>query len=202
MPIEFPNLSDSPLCGMVACASVCTDQAEQKKWLAEQRQKIAIFKRGTVAHFVRFTTGGQKKNHFHVEVARKEMFPADRQPKALNKLSEIVGDIEEMMSQKLHLSLNGNFIVPYDNLPRTGPIRLLSEQADVAGTSIKLVSGVFEVSGSRIKNVGWERKESVVHISLRATLSQVVSETYLLEGQVMLERFFKVLILNQAPLAS
>lgn len=168
------------------------------EWLKTRRHMIAAYKKGGKRHFVRLMTGGRKEKHFHLEVALASWFPADAQPTITSKVSEIQETAVEILGAKLDLNLSCDFTLDFKKLPEGGPIRLLSAETRVAGTAVQLTAGVLSVSGSRINEIAWSRyNEDMVMITLEAHLDLNVAPKYLSEGQELMERFFRVLVLGQ-----
>jgi hypothetical protein len=198
MAIDLPNMSASTSTRIVACGAVYTEEKSVREWLKERRHMIAAYKKGGKRHFVRLMTGGRKDRHFHLEVALANWFPGDAQPTVTSKLSEVQEAAAEILGAKLDLHLSCDFTIEFKKLPDGGPIRLLSAETRVAGTAVQLTAGVLTVSGSRINEIAWSRySEDMVMITLEAHLDLNVAPKYLLEGQEMMERFFRVLVLGQ-----
>lgn len=198
MAIDLPNLSSSTSARIVACGAVYTDEKAILEWLKTRRHMIAAYKKGGARHFVRLMTGGRKNRHFHFEVALAKWFPSDAQPTVTSKLSEIQETAAKLLGAKLDLNLSCDFSMDFKQLPEGGPIRLLSAETRAAGTSVQLTAGVLTVSGSRINEIAWSRySEDRVMITLEAQLDLNVGPKYLSEGQELMERFFRVLVLGQ-----
>lgn len=198
MAIDLPNLSSSTSTRIVACGAVYTQEKPILEWLKTRRHMIAAYKKGGKRHFVRLMTGGRKEKHFHLEVALADWFPTDAQPTITSKLSEIQETAVEILGAKLDLNLSCDFSLDFKKLPEGGPIRLLSAETRVAGTAVQLTAGVLTVSGSRINEIAWSRyNEDMVMITLEAHLDLNVAPKYLSEGQELMERFFRVLVLGQ-----
>ena len=198
MAIDLPNLSASTSARIVACGAVYTQEKSVLSWLKTRRHMIGTYKKGGKQHFVRLMTGGRRERHFHFEVALSTWFPADAQPTATSKLSEIQEAASEMMDAKLDLNLSCDFSLEFKQLPEGGPIRVLSAETRVAGTAVQLTAGVLTVSGSRISQIAWSRyNDDMVMVTLEAHLDLNVAPKYLLDGQELMERFFRVLVLGQ-----
>jgi len=196
MAIILPDLHAESSARLIACGALQTDSPDVLKWLETSREMIAGYSRRGVRHFVRLITGGKKKKHFHLEVALADWFPSDLKPQTTHKLSEVETAVNRVLGERIDLNIGATFPLEFDELPETGPIRLLSAETRVAGTTIQLTAGVLTVSGSRIKKISWEQvsKEKVM-ITLRARLESRVQPKYLLEANDVMERFFKVLVL-------
>ena len=198
MAIDLPNFGLSKSIRIVACGAVYTDESAILEWLKAPRRLIASYTKGGTRHFVRMMTGGRKDRHFHFEVATAKSFSKHAQPTVTSKISDVQNAVETVMGAKIDLNVVCDFLIDFDQLPEGGPIRLLSSETRVAGTSVQLTAGVLSVSGSRISEIGWSRySDDKVVISLEANLDSIVARKYLQEGQELMERFFRVLVLNQ-----
>lgn len=198
MVFDLPNLTLGNCARIVACGAVYTEKNSTLEWLKERRSMVASYTKDGVRHFVRLMTGGRKDKHFHFEVASGDWFPPDARPTVTSKMSEIHGSAGRILGQKLDLNLSADFPIEFVQLPEGGPIRTLSAETRVAGTTVQLTAGVLTLSGSRISEIAWSRyKESKVMVTLEAQLDLTVSPKYLVEGQELMERFFRVLVLGQ-----
>ncbi|SRR6266699_4545381 len=198
MPIDLPNLQATGSCRLIACGAIQTTREELLDWLSSRRMMIAPYSREGIRHFARLMTGGQKQKHFHLEVALSDWFPAKMKPETNSKISSIQHTVERVLGEKIDLNLGSEFRVPITSLTETGPIRLLSTETRVGGTAIQLTAGTLSVSGSRLREISWERlTEREVMITLKAQLDSAVAPKYLLEGEDLMARLFKVLILGQ-----
>ncbi len=144
MAIDLPNLSSSSSKRIVACGAVYSKEKAVLEWLKKPRHMIGSYKKGGKQHFVRLMTGGRKERHFHFEVALATWFPTDAQPTITSKLSDIQEAASEMLDAKLDLNLSSDFLLEFKSLPEGGPIRVLSAETRVAGTSVRLTAGVFD----------------------------------------------------------
>jgi hypothetical protein len=198
MSIELPNLQDTSSCRLIACGAIQTTKQELLGWLSTPRTMIAAYSKGRVRHFARLMTGGNKPKHFHLEVALSSWFPTNMKPDANDKLAAIQKAVEHVSGEKIELNMLSEFRVPISSLAQTGPIRLLSTETSVGGTTIQLTAGTVSVTGSRIREISWERlTEKEVSISLRAQMNSVVAAKYLLDAGDLMGRLFKVLVLGQ-----
>ncbi len=199
MPIKFPNLSSSKCERIIACGSVETDDESILNLLKERTHLIASFTRkGEVKHYVLLMAGGRKNHHFHLEVARASRFPAKFTPKTNAKISEIQEFADHFLGVMLNLSYSCDFPIDFNELPDNGPIRLLSIDAKVAGTRVQLTEGTLRVSGSRIDEISWSRREnsSIVLVRLESSSQYPICENYLFEGHELLESYFRALVLG------
>jgi len=198
MPIDLPNLRTTESSRLIACGAIQTTREELLDWLSQRRVMIATYSRAGVRHFARLMTGGQKKRHFHFEVVLFDWFPAKMKPKTNSKISDLQRVAEHVFGEKIDLNLGSEFRVQVTELSETGPIRLLSTQTRVGGTTIQLTGGTLSVSGSRIREISWERlTDKEVMVNLKTQLDSVVAPKYLLDGQDLVGRLFKVLVLGR-----
>lgn len=198
MVFELPNLRSGRASRLIACGAILTDNKKLLEWLSSERQLIAAYTKGGIRHFARLITGGRKKKHFHLEVALADWFRDAGVPTPNSKISEIHDAIERVIGLKIALNLGADFLIRSEELPETGPIKILSAKTQAAGTTIELTGGVLSVAGSRITQISWGRiDETRTMITLHAYLDSTVAPKYLFDSQDLMERFFKVLVLAQ-----
>ncbi len=197
MDLLFPNLSKSPAQRIVACGCVEPGSKKLEKWLVKPRVVFSSYKKGNVEHCVRAMTGG-KKHHFHIEIVRRDWFPEDFELEDAVPLEEIQKLYIQVAKRPILLTYETEFLIPFTDLPEHGPIRLLSANTSAGGTSVELVAGTFNVSGSKVSSVKWKRiGEKNVRISLRSTLKTDITPEYVIEGHELSDRFFRILLLEE-----
>ena len=199
MPIEIPNLSSSICERIVACGSVETDDQAILDLLKERTYLIgAVTRKGGQKHYVLLMAGGRKNLHFHLEVAAARRFSAKYTPVPNAKMSEIQAFAGRFLGVNLNLKCICDFPIDFNELPEGGPIRLLSIDAKVAGTRVQLTEGTLSVSGSRIDEISWSRRKNsdIVLVSLESSSTQSVSGNYIIEGQLLIESYFRALVLG------
>jgi hypothetical protein len=113
-------------------------------------------------------------------------------------MSEIYNLISRMYNQKLDLTFRADFPMDFTELPDGGPIRTLSAETKVAGIEVQLTAGVLKLSGTRISEISWHRiGTGRVMVTMDADLEATVTPQYLIDGHLLLERYFRVLVLGR-----
>ena len=197
MALMLPDLTSDGTRRIVACGSIVSENPAISEWFKQQRFLIASYTKGKAKHFVRLISGGGRRaTHFHLEVALHSWFRSGL-PKAKSRISEVNEIVEKLEGQKTELELSCDFSLPFARLPEGGPIRLLSSETRMAGTSVRLTAGVLSVSGSRISEIAWSRYgEDEVMVTLETHLDTTISPRYLVEGRALIFEYYRVLVLG------
>jgi hypothetical protein len=196
MSIQFPDLRAGQSRRLLACGAVKTQRRELVDWLAVRRTLIGGYTRGKHKHYFRLLTGGKAK-HFHLEVALASYFGKTGQPSMNSNPSEVQALAANVMGERIDLTVRAEFLLPFASLAESGPIRVLSAETQVGGSSIQLSAGVLTLKGSRIDEISWRKVgEEDVAVTLDVNLESTISKKYLITAQEMMDRFFTVLVLG------
>jgi len=102
------------------------------------------------------------------------------------------------MAQKIQVRAAGVFLLPFEKLPESSLIRVLSVESKTPKASMKLTGGAFSVTGAPIQKITWSLEDDgkEVEVRLRSTLKATVNEMYLVDLFRLLNESLQVLVLG------
>ena len=153
MKLHWPNLSQRTSDFLQLCGSVVEPPEAIGRWLKSERLLLSSFRKESKRYFVRFLTGGARKNHFHIEIASSALFAT--MPKSTAKLTQIANCFEKVVGLSLNLRARAEFENSIADLPERGLIRLFSGENKTGEVSMKMTAATFSLAGSPVRKISW-----------------------------------------------
>jgi len=196
MTFVLPEIEQARCQLFTACGRVATRDKSLGKLLPKNQPVIASVKRGRSRQFVRlcFDPGG----HLHFDVATLSHFPRPWKPKPTHTWQHIQDLLGRFSGQKIQVRAVGVFSLPFERLPASSLIRMLSVESKSPKVSMKLTGGTFSVTGAPIQRLTWSLEDDGkgIEVRLRSTLKARVNETYLVDLFRLLNESLQVLVLR------
>jgi hypothetical protein len=196
MTFVLPEIEKAGCQSFTACGRVVTRDKSLSKFFSRKRSLIASVKHGRLQRFIRlcFNEGG----HLHLDVATPAYFERGWMPKPTHTWLQIQGLLSRFMAQKIQVRAAGVFLLPFEKLPESSLIRVLSVESKTPKASMKLTGGAFSVTGAPIQKITWSLEDDgkEVEVRLRSTLKATVNEMYLVDLFRLLNESLQVLVLG------
>jgi hypothetical protein len=196
MTFDLPEIEKANCKSFTACARLAAKEKSLAKVFSAKRPFVAALKRGRSHRFVRLCI--EKSGHLHVDVATPNYFPKDWKPKATHTWPQIETLLGRFVGQEIQVRTEAVFSVPFQKLPESGFLRLLTVETESRKVSMKLTGGTFSVSGAPIQRITWslEGDGERVEVRLRSNVRVTLKETYLDELFGLLSEALQVFVLN------
>lgn len=196
MTFNLPEMEKADCQSFTACGRVVTKNKSLSKLFSGTRPLVASVKHGRSQRFVRlcFDKGG----HLHLDVATPAYFGGQWKPKPTHTWPRIQDSLGRFIGEKIQVRAVGVFSVPFQKLPESSLIRMLSVESNSTKGSMKLTGGTFSVTGASIQRISWSLDDDRkgVEIRLRSTLKTTLNETYLVDLFNLLNESLHLLVLD------
>jgi hypothetical protein len=196
MNILLPEIKKVNCKSFTACAHVATKDKSLSKIFTGKRPFIASVKKGTSHQFVRLCI--EKSGHLHLDVATPAYFSKGWKPKPTHTWQQIQKSLGCLVGQKIQVRTDAIFSVPFQKLPESGFIRMLSVESESPKVSMKLTGATFTVTGAPIQRIAWSLKPSgkEIEIRLRSTVKTTLKDSYLEDLFRLLNESLQVFVLG------
>lgn len=196
MNFALPEIEKAGCQSFTACGRVVTRDKSLSKFFSGKRPLIGSVKHGRSHRFIRLCFG--EAGHLHLDIATPAYFQARWKPKPTHTWPHIQGLLGRFMGQKIQVRAVGVFSLPFEKLPGSSLIRMLSVESKSPKVSMKLTGGTFSVSGAPIQRLTWSLEDDGkgIEVRLRSTVKATVNETYLVDLFRLLNESLQVLVLG------
>jgi hypothetical protein len=196
MNFALPEIEKANCKSFTACARVVTKNKLLSKFFESKRASVASIKQARSQRFVHL--GTHKGGYLHLDVATPAYFEGRWNPKPTHTWTEVQTVLSRFAGQRIQVRCVGVFLLPFDSLPESSPIRALSVESTTPKMSMKLTGGTFSVAGAPIERISWSLLNDGrrIELRLRSTLELTVNELYLVDSFRLLNDSLQVFVLG------
>jgi len=195
MTFALPEIEKAGCQSFMACGRVVTrDKSLPRRF--PKKPFIAAVKYGRLKRLVRL--GIHEGGFLHLDVAIPAYLEGRWNPKPTNTWAQIQTALSRFSGQKIYVRGVGVFLLPFERLPESSPIRALSVESKTPKMSMKLTGGAFSVTGAPIEKITWSlvKDGEGIELRLRSTMKATVNEMYLVDLFRLLNESLQVFVLD------
>src|SRR5436190_15569574 len=153
MTFALPEIENAGCKSFTACGRIVTRDRSLSKLFLGKRPLVASIKQGPSKRFVRLCFG--EGGHLHLDLATPDYFPPQWKPKPTHNWIHIQGLLSRFIGQKIQVRIEGVFSLPFERLPESSFIKMLSVESKSPNVSMKLTGGTFSITGAPIQRIIW-----------------------------------------------
>lgn len=197
MNVNWPDLSRHRSDYLQLCGMVVEPTKAVARWLNTERLLISSLRRRSKKYYIRFLTGGARKNHVHIEIASSTVFA--KEPKSTAKLPEIVSCFDRVVGLSLKVMARAEFENSIADLPERGIIRLFSGENKMGEVSMKMTAATFSLAGSPVRRISWRIIGDGQRVSteIEAEKTMTIGVFYMTESLEWLFSLYSLFVLGR-----
>jgi hypothetical protein len=198
MSIRLPDFRDKRCRMLTLCGAVLVEEGKEAADLPKKEVwSIARYSKAGQTVYVRLgLTPGKRSPHFHLDVARREIFQKGKLPEPNLPVKQLQETIDSFVGKQIDVGKKATYRLPQNDLPPL--IRSTIAEARADNVRIKMTGGTLSVEGSPINTIAWESIGDTgdVLVTLKARAKVTIGESYLEDALSLMESAFTAFILG------
>ncbi len=202
MPLKLPDFRNTLCQAFVSCGMIRPDEGEPLSVLAEVNAALtAEYPSGRGRRYLTVVLGRDYKEHLHIDVCRKRAYRIgpDREPDST--LERIQVYLDRLIGATIRAAVLGRFVIPAENLPDRGLIRLLSFGGRRDEFEITTTGGSFEIRGKGHYAISWRliEKKKKIQVEVETHVETEIDENYVVGLYDLINGAFRLYVLGEPP---